>query len=174
MTKHTRRAFLALIPSSALLAGCTAREESPSPSPSSTERATHTPETADPYISMVLPNPDESDDANSNYEYVTVEIPTGSEAALGDYTLSYGSSFDFELPDRLNDAAGGIAVTIYSIAEEQVAAEEDFDYTLYVGHDGPLLDDDGMTLTLRDGDDDVIHRIEYDEASPGSVWVRPE
>lgn len=127
------------------------------------------------YFSEVYANPEGSDEENLNKEYVLIELNTDTQRDLSDFVLEYGDRERFQFPDLVGEVASGASITIRSgEGEDQVKDSNYPEYTLFVGSDTPLLNNDGMELVLLDGSSVTADSVSYSSMDEGGIWARPE
>lgn len=139
---------------------------SPTPTPIGTRSAPSI------YVSEILPNPDGDDTAALNEEYVLIEMNADGQRDLSAFTLTYGGQRRYSFPDLVGTVASGSNLLIRSGNGQNRKAESE--YRLFVGSDTPLLDNDGMQLTVRDGSGEVVDSVAYGALADGALWVRLE
>lgn len=126
------------------------------------------------YFSEIRPNPTGDDGENPNDEYVLLEVNTGEQRDLSDYSLAYGDAHQYAFPDVVSAVGAGASIVVRSgRGENRVEGTEYPTYSLFVGSATPLLDDGGMRLTLRDGVGEPVDRVTYPALDRGAIWVRP-
>lgn len=181
----------------ALLAGCSDPREAPTAtrvlntatsgeSPESPTGTTGTAEASPPastgmrtapsvYLSEIRPNPEGDDAENPNDEYVLIEMNAEERRDLSDFSLNYGSAYRYGFPDAVSGVESGANLVVRSgRGETHVEGTEYPTYSLFAGSDAPLLDDDGMRLTLWDGRGEPVDSVAYPALDPGAIWARPE
>ncbi len=130
------------------------------------------------YISEVWPNPEGEDGTALNDEVVLLEMNAETTMDLSGFMLVYGQRKKFTFRNAVSSVRSGESVEIHSGSgsdhKDTTSHPEDPDYILYVGSDKPLLDNDGMRLTLKNSEGNVIDTVRYPKLGPGAVWARPE
>ena len=125
------------------------------------EWTTFPPDTAESSEAAVPETNGTEGDGTETQTAADTETATTPEVSVSELLANHGG------PDAAVEIVCGVG-------SSDVDGAANLTDTLFVSSDEPLLDNDGMRLTLRDATGVVVDRIDYWDVDEGRRYVRPE